>query len=86
MANRRLTKANKLKKIDIIVRGVCIYWCLFVAVAWITYWVKDSVPEVLVTMGLGGGGLELVITGVLEITRDRLGKGGIKNDDGEVDE
>lgn len=84
MANRRLTKANKLKKIDRIVRGVCIYWCVFVAVAWVTYWIKDSVPDVLVTMGLGGGAFELLITGVLEITRDRLNKGGNRN--GEVDE
>lgn len=84
MANRRLTKANKLKKIDIIVRGVCIYWCIFVAVAWITFWFKDSVPDTLIQFGLGGGAVELLITGVLEIARDKLNKGGNRN--GEVDE
>ena len=85
MANRRLTRRTKLKKIDKIVRGVCIYWCVFVAVAWVTYWVKDSVPDVLVQFGLGGGAVELLITGVIEITRDRLNKGG-KNDAREIDE
>lgn len=84
MANRRLTKANKLKKIDIIVRGVCIYWVVFVAVAWVTYWFKDSVPDTLVQFGLGGGAVELLITGVLEIARDKLNKGG--KDNGEIDE
>ncbi|MBP3781766.1 MAG: hypothetical protein J6I68_00800 [Butyrivibrio sp.] len=58
------------KKIDRIVKGVCIYWILFVIVAWITYWVKDSVPETLVQFGLGGGAVELLITGFLEIARD----------------
>lgn len=84
MAKRRLTKENKLKKIDIIVRGVCIYWVVFVAVAWVTYWFKDSVPDTLVQFGLGGGAIELLITGVLEIARDKLNKGG--KDNGEIDE
>lgn len=74
MAKGRIT-ATKKKKIDKIVKGVCIYWCVFVAVAWITYWFKDSVPDTLVTMGLGGGGLELIITGVIEITRDKMNRG-----------
>ena len=81
MANKIPVKTKK--KIDKIVNGVCIYWCVFVAVAWVTYWVKDSVPDVLITMGLGGGALELMITGVLEIARDKLSRG---YEDGKTDE
>lgn len=64
----------KPKKIDRIVKGVLIYWCAFVILAWVTFWVKDSVPDTLITMGLGGGSVELIITGLIEIARDRLHK------------
>lgn len=61
---------KKPKKIDKIVRGVCIYWVVFVSIAWITYWVKGGVPDTLIQYGLGGGAVELVITGAIEIFRD----------------
>lgn len=64
----------KKKKIDRIVRGVLIYWVVFVSVAWITFWIKDSVPDTLITMGLGGGSVELIITGLIEIARDKMNK------------
>ncbi len=73
----RLQRDNKKKpkKIDRIVRGVCIYWIVFVSVAWITFWIKDSVPDTLIQYGLGGGAVELFISGAIEIFRDiRLGK------------
>ena len=57
---------KKPKKIDLIVRGVLIYWIIFVAVAWITFWVKDSIPDTLVQHGL--------VTGAIEIMRDKLNK------------
>lgn len=62
------------KKIDIIVRGVCLYWIIFVSVAWVTFWFKDSVPDTLIQFGLGGGAVELLITGAIEIMRDRINK------------
>jgi len=65
---------QKPKKIDTIVRGVCLYWIIFVAVAWITFWFKDSVPDTLIQFGLGGGAVELLITGAIEIMRDKLNK------------
>ena len=65
---------KKPKKMDIIVRGVCIYWIVFVVVAWVTFWIKDSVPDTLVQFGLGGGAVELLVTGVIEIMRDRINK------------
>ena len=68
------------KKIDRIVKGVCIYWIVFVALAWITFWVKDSIPDTLIQYGLGGGAVELVVTGAIEILRDRR----IKKGDDEV--
>ena len=64
----------KPKKIDKIVRGVLIYWIVFVSVAWVTFWVKDSVPDTLIQYGLGGGAVELLVTGAIEIFRDKLNK------------
>jgi len=68
----RVQSANKKKpkKLDKIVKGVCIYWITFVSLAWITFWVKDSVPDTLIQFGLGGGAVELLITGGIEIVRD----------------
>ena len=65
---------KKTKKIDRIVRGVCIYWIVFVVVAWVTFWVKDSVPDTLIQYGLGGGAVELLVTGAIEIMRDKLNR------------
>lgn len=64
----------KKKKIDLIVRGVLIYWVVFVIMAWVTFWVKDAIPDTLVTAGLGGGAVELLITGAIEIFRDKLNR------------
>jgi hypothetical protein len=64
----------KRKKLDLIVRGVLFYWVIFVTVAWVTFWVKDSVPDTLVQYGLGGGAVELLVTGAIEIMRDKLNK------------
>lgn len=81
MAKRIPPKTKK--KLDKIFKGVCIYWCVFVAVAWITFWFKDSVPDTLIQYGLGGGAVELIVSGVIEITRDLRQRG---NDDGKIDE
>lgn len=73
----RLQKRKQLpkpKKIDKIVRGVLIYWVVFVIVAWVTFWIKDSVPDTLIQYGLGGGAVELLVTGVIEIMRDKMNK------------
>ena len=67
-------QAPKRKKLDTIVRGVLFYWIIFVSIAWITFWVKDSVPDTLIQYGLGGGAVELIVSGVIEIARDRLTK------------
>ena len=68
----RCKSHKKPKKIDIIVRGVCLYWIIFVTVAWVTFWCKDSVPDTLIQFGLGGGAVELLITGLIEIARDKM--------------
>ena len=70
----RCKSHKKPKKIDIIVRGVCIYWILFVITAWVTFWFKDSVPDTLIQYGLGGSVLELVMTALIEIARDKYNK------------
>lgn len=69
-----IEKKRKPKKIDRIVRGVCIYWIVFVVTAWVTFWFKGSVPDTLVQYGLGGGAIELLVTGAIEITRDLFNK------------
>ena len=71
---RQKGKKEKRKKLDTIVRGVLFYWIIFVSVAWITFWVKDSVPDTLIQYGLGGGAVELIVSGVIEIARDKLTK------------
>ena len=74
LIQRNEAKKPKKKKIDRIVRGVLIYWVVFVAIAWITFWVKDAVPDTLIQYGLGGGAVELLVTGAIEIMRDKLNK------------
>lgn len=74
-------KPIKPKKLDKIVRGVLIYWLVFVSVSWVTFWVKGSIPDTLVQYGLGGGAVELMITGMIEIARDKFAREGEKNDD-----
>lgn len=74
MVKRKIPPKTK-KKLDKILKGVCIYWCVFVAVAWVTFWFKDSVPDTLIQFGLGGGAVELIISGVIEITRDLRQRG-----------
>lgn len=70
------------KKLDKIVKAVLYYWLIFVIVAWVTFWVKDSVPDTLIQYGLGGGAVELLVTGAIEIMRDKLNR---RNDHGEID-
>lgn len=65
---------NKVKKIDKIVKSVCIYFVLFVCFAWITFWIKGEVPDVLVQYGLGGGAIELVLTAAIEILSNKESK------------
>ena len=67
-------KRTTKKKIDKIVKGVLIYWILFVITAWVTFFFFFSVPDILIQYGLGGGAVELLITGVLEIARDKYNK------------
>ena len=69
-----IKKQEKKKKLDKIVKGVLIYWIVFVTVAWIAFFIKGDVPDTLVTMGLGGGSVELIVTGAIEIMRDKLNK------------
>lgn len=74
---RKLIERNskpKPKKIDKIVKGVLVYWCAFVILAWVTFWVKDSVPDTLIQYGLGGGAVELLVTGLIEIFRDKMNR------------
>lgn len=75
-----IERCRKNKKLDKIVRAVLIYWIVFVSLAWITFWVKGSIPDTLVQYGLGGGAVELGITGFIEIARDFVSKRGDQHD------
>ncbi len=72
--NGTAQKKPKKKKMDLIIRGVLIYWVIFVVVAWVTFWIKDAIPDTLVQYGLGGGAVELLISGAIEIFRDKMNK------------
>lgn len=71
---KRNQEKTKKKKIDMIVKGVLFYWCAFVILAWVTFWIKDAVPDTLIQYGLGGGAVELLVTGLIEIFRDKMNK------------
>lgn len=60
-----------IKKLDRIVKAVLIYWVTFVALCFITFWIKGEEPVTLITYGLGGSAIELVITAIIEICRDK---------------
>jgi len=60
---------KSLKKLNQIVNGVLAYWIIFVLIAWITYWIMGSVPDTLIQYGLGGGSIELVVSGGIEIAK-----------------
>ncbi len=72
-----MKRVTKQRKIDMIVKGVCIYWIVFVIVAWITYWIKSDLPESLIQYGLSGGAIELVLSAAIEILSN---KGSSKNE------
>lgn len=74
LIERNQQEKPKKKKIDKIVKGVLIYWCAFVILAWVTFWIKDAVPDTLIQYGLGGGAVELLVTGLIEIFRDKMNK------------
>ena len=61
-----------MKTLNSIVKGVFAYWIVFVALSWITYWIKGSVPDTLIQYGLGGGAIELLISGFIEIIKTKI--------------
>ena len=61
-------KDNHLKRI---VRGIFIYWISFILITWITFWVKECIPDTLVQVGLGGGVFELICTTIIEIAKKK---------------
>ena len=74
LMERNSKETPKKKKLDRIVRAVLFYWIIFVSVAWVTFWIKDSVPDTLIQYGLGGGAVELIVSGAIEIMRDKMSK------------
>lgn len=62
---------KKTKKIDRIVAGVLLYYFAFVVVSWIAFFATGTIPDTLVSVGLGGGVIELVATACIEILSNK---------------
>lgn len=73
---------TKKKKLDIFVKVVFLYFIGFVIISWVTFWVKDSVPDTLIQFGLGGGAIELACMAAIEIFTNKKVE---KKDDEMVD-
>lgn len=81
MARKKIRAKPGRKKIDIIVTCVCLYWVLFIIICFIIFWIKGEEPVTLITYGLGGSVIELVISGIIEVTRDIPTKNKDKKDE-----
>lgn len=86
MARKKIRAKPRRKKIDIIVTCVCLYWVLFIIAAWVTFWIKESIPDTLIQYGLGGGAVELVLSAIIEIKRDKSQKKKGDNANEQIDE
>lgn len=86
MARKKIRAKPGRKKIDIIVTCVCLYWVLFIITAWVTFWIKGSIPDTLIQYGLGGGAVELVLSAIIEIKRDKSQKKKGDNANEQIDE
>lgn len=69
---KRIKRKSKAKKLDQIITGVFIYWIAFITVMIVIFCVKDSVPDTLVQYGLGGGAVELLISGFIEVIKTKI--------------
>lgn len=62
------TKDGHIKRI---VQGIFIYWIVMIIVYLLTFWIKDSIPDTLVQVTMGGGVVELICTTVIEVFKKR---------------
>lgn len=62
-----------MRKIDKFVIGVIAYWLIFVVAMFVTFYIKNSVPDSLIQFGLGGGAVELACTAAIEIISNKRG-------------
>lgn len=70
------------KHLKKIVTGVLIYFISFVIVTYITFYIKDSIPDTLVQFGLGGGAVELFSTALIQMWKKKYEKdNGLTQDD-----
>lgn len=73
------------KHLKKIVTGVLIYFISFVIVTYITFYIKDSIPDTLVQFGLGGGAVELFSTALIQMWKKKYEKdNGLTQDDTEL--
>ena len=61
-----------MKTLNSIVKGVFAYWIIFIMLSWITYWIMGSIPDTLIQNGLGGGAIELLISGFIEVIKTKI--------------
>ena len=60
-----MKEEKMLKKV---VKGVLFYWIIFVSISW----VKGSVPDTLIQIGLGGGAFELLCSTIIEVAHKKF--------------
>lgn len=75
-----------VKTLTKIIRGVLIYWIIFVAVSWAAFFTRGSVPDTLIQYGLGGGCAELICGAVIEIAKHYVNNKFTKEEKGEDDD
>ena len=63
-----------MKTLSKIIRGVLIYWIIFVATSWVAFFMVGSVPDTLVQYGLGGGAVELLAGAFIEVAKKLIEK------------
>ena len=64
-----MKEEKMLKKV---VKGVLFYWIIFVSISWVTFWLKGSVPDTLIQIGLGGGAFELLCSTIIEVAHKKF--------------
>lgn len=79
---KKKRKKKKMKTLNRVLLWLAVFLAAFIITMIVIFCVKGSVPDTLIQMVLGAGGIEAVATAAIQITRDATGKK--KKEDTEV--
>lgn len=65
---------KKKNKLNLFVIGTMVYFVLFVIAMTVIFCIKGSVPDTLIQYGLGGGGIELACSTVIQFAKKKYEK------------